>query len=233
MVDVTTDRAGLVDLSFMASLECDLNCAHCMYNSSSRTKQRLDYEKVKAWCAGIDWSQVHACGFYGGEPSILLDWYARFVELVPDGVPKFVITGGAWSKDATRTAEFVAFTQRYAMRVTVSGTRWHTPFQNRLVLESLASAYGFVLKGGEEGRLISMGRAKLWLGNTCTYACLRWNKPWRLALHPENGIIFQSCDGEYPKLQALDEPFSAVLPNIRALLGNRMNNYRSAGQELP
>lgn len=37
-----------------------------MYSSNSQTKQRLDLDQVKEWVSGVDWGQVHACGFYGG-----------------------------------------------------------------------------------------------------------------------------------------------------------------------
>lgn len=220
MVDVAPNSPGLIDMSFMASLECDLNCAHCMYASSTKTTERLDYDAVAAWVRGVDWSQIHACGFYGGEPSILLGWYARFIRLVPAETPKFLITSGSWSRDPHRTHAFIAFAHRYGLQVTVSGTRWHAPFQDRAVLERVALDEGYTLKG-EEGQLIAMGRAKLWLNRPCTLLCQRWAKPWRIALHPTNGVIFQSCDGEYPKLQGLDEPFGHVLPNVMRLVRAR------------
>lgn len=220
MVDIAKGMPGLIDMSFMASLECDLNCAHCMYSSSSSTKDRLDYDVVKRWVQTAEWGQIHSCGFYGGEPSILLDWYARFIQLVPESIPKFIITGGSWSKNKEKTNEFVSFVHQYNLIPIVSGTRWHRPFQDLSVLEKLRDEEGFTLKG-EESQIIAMGRAKLWLKRPCTFVCQSWSKPWRIALHPTQDIIFQSCDGEYPRLQGYDEPFANILPNIAKLVLSR------------
>lgn len=222
MVDLAPTRPGLIDLSFMASLECDLACAHCMYSSSPRTTERLDYERVAAWVQTVDWTQVHACGFYGGEPAILLDWYSQFVELVPREIPKFCITNGAWSRSWLKTMEFVLWAERYSLSVVVSGTRWHTPYQDRARLEELAASTTCYVLKGEEAQIIPMGRGENLLmapaPKRCTQVCLRWTKPWRVALHPTRGIIFQSCDGRYPHLQSLEEPFSAIVPNIEGRL---------------
>lgn len=230
MVDVLSNRLGTIDLSFIASLECDLACAHCMYDSSPRNKSRLNYERVRGWISTVDWDDIHACGFYGGEPALLLEWYERFIFLVPERIPKFIITNGTWSKDTKRTEEFLSFVDKHAMKVVVSGTKWHTGFQDVDVLLRLKEQEKIIYKG-EETQIIPMGRASLWMGNKCTTLCQRWNKPWRIAIHPTKDIIFQSCDGSYPKLQTLDEPFGAVEGNIRQLLTNvRLNNEtRCAG----
>lgn len=217
MVDIITSRKGVIDLSFMASLECDLSCGHCMYNSSPANQKKLDYLRVVEWTKTIEWSKINACGFYGGEPGIMLDWYEKFIELVPDEVPKFIITNGTWSVDSKKIRNFLAFSHKYNLNVVVSGTRWHTPFQNRGILIDLM-VKGLLTLKGEETNLIPMGKAAKWLPKGCTQVCQQWSKPWRIAIHPENDIIFQSCDGSYPHLQTLNEPFGNVTENITNLL---------------
>ena len=94
MVKAVVKKEGAVDFSFMPSLQCDLSCAHCMYNSSPFNKAELDFDQTARFVETIDWRLINSCGFYGGEPGINTPMYERFMELVPSAIPKFTITDG-------------------------------------------------------------------------------------------------------------------------------------------
>ena len=221
MVDILNSRTGTtIDLSFMASLECDLKCLHCMYWSSPKNKVQLDYDKVCRWVETINWRDIHACGFYGGEPSILPELYQQYMDLVPVVIPKFMITDGTWSKSREKTESLVAMAHRNNLQVFISQTPYHLPYQDQAELDTLVMTYPgrFFLKGND--KIISMGRARNFTPGGCTGICAEWIKPYRIALHPTLGIIFQSCDGSYPVLQGLDRPFSEVKQNIYRVIEN-------------
>ena len=46
---------------------------------------------------------------------------------------------------------------------------------------------------------------------SCTQKCKRWNKPRRYALVPNGEIIYQSCDGVYPKVGTYVDQFRDIL----------------------
>lgn len=216
MVDISTARTGRIDLSFIPSLRCDLHCPHCQYAAGPSVISYLSLHDVKDWLRGVCWDDIHAAGFYGGEPALEPAVYGRFIDLVPPEVPRFVITNGTWSRDWRQTNDFIAWVAKHQLHVFVSGTRWHRLYQDRSVLRQLRDSYGFRLKG-EEDTILQMGRARGWAPPSCTNLCTRWApRPWRIALHPTKGVIFQSCDGDYPTLQSFYVPFREVAENIAA-----------------
>ncbi len=222
LVDVVGNRNRPIDLSFMASLECDLACAHCMYDSSPKMKMDLDIPRTHEWMKTIDWEQVNGVGLYGGEPGIKLPLYEAIISRVPWDIPRFVITNGTWSTDEHRTKEFLWFALDYKLAIIVSGSKWHTPHQNRKVLEAIAARDTGIRLKGEEGSIIPMGRAVQWWPNgwKCTRLCERWKGPVRIALRPPGEIIFQSCDGQYPVVGGWEMGFDEIVSRISSTFMN-------------
>ena len=208
MVKPITKTTKEVDLSFMPSLQCDLSCAHCMYNSSPTNTLGLDLDQTKWFVSTVDWDKINACGFYGGEPGIKLDLYSQYIELVPEAKPKFTITDGTWSRTEGRTRKFVEWALRYKLQVFVSSTQYHTPHQNLERLQDTCREHGFVIKGDDTS--IPMGRLATadW---TCGFKCRGFTGPIRFAVMPPGNIIFQSCDGVYPVVGTYHRPFQEIL----------------------
>ena len=220
MVKPVVDKPKAIDLSFMPSLQCDLSCAHCMYGSSPTNTAALDFEATKAFAETIDWDLINSCGFYGGEPGINLRMYQDFMDLIPRGIPKFTITDGTWSRTPGRTRKFVEFAERNDLQVFVSTTKYHTPFQDA---ERLAEVYNehdrFVHKDGDgDEDLIPMGRMAVedW---SCGFRCITDDGPVRFALYPGGTIIFQTCDGVYPVVSTIAEPFGRLVEIYERIVG--------------
>ena len=200
----------------MPSLQCDLSCAHCMYNSSPTNRASLDLEQTRRFAETIDWNVINACGFYGGEPGINLPMYGQFIELVPQDTPRFTITDGTWSRTEGRTSKFVEFALEYNLQVFVSSTQYHRPHQNldRLI-ETCEAHPSFVIKADDT--IIPMGRMARaeW---TCGFKCMSFTGPARFALMPGGNIIFQSCDGVYPAVGTYQESFRTLLQTYEAVI---------------
>ena len=218
MVKPIVGKPGSIDLSFMPSLQCDLACGHCMYNSSPTNLAELDFEATERFVGTIDWSAINSCGFYGGEPGINIPMYERFMGLVPEGVPKFTITDGTWSRTIGRTRKFVAFADRNDLQVFISSTEYHRPHQNmgRMTDVCLVNSR-FTIKDGD-GERIPMGRlaTEKW---SCGFRCMRWEGPVRFALQPGGTIIFQSCDGVYPVVGTIAGSFGQLLAEYNNIVG--------------
>lgn len=86
MVKVSGDKFDLtrVDLSIMPSLECNLSCTFCMYSAGPNNFLTLDVEQTHRFLETVDWDIVPVCGFYGGEPSVDMELYDIFVNMIPD-----------------------------------------------------------------------------------------------------------------------------------------------------
>ncbi len=205
--EVDTRRA--VDFSFMPSLQCDLECVHCMYSSGPYNTAELDLEKTMVFIDTVDWGTINSCGFYGGEPGIKIPLYNQFISLIPRDTPRFIITDGTWSRTKWRTNEFVEFAIGNKLQVFISATPYHTPHQNlKVITETCERFPSFMVKGDD--KIIPMGRAALdtW---KCSFRCLWDERPLRFALKPGGAIMFQSCDGIYPTVQTYEESFSHLL----------------------
>jgi hypothetical protein len=218
-----SDNPLMYDLSFMYTKRCDLRCSFCMYNSGPEVTENLDLEKLRAWLATVDMSKIASFGVYGGEVSVAIDGYRAIMEMLSCFPPRphFCITNGAWSTSLERTREFLRFCSDYRMFVVISGTPEHRKFQNREVIEMLKAEQpdAIRLKPLEEN-FHAMGRL-IDLNKPCTQKCFSWNRALRIAVQPNGTIIYQNCDGVYPIVGTIDEPFDA--------LHARITNLRAAG----
>jgi len=114
-----------VDFSFVPSLKCNLECSFCSYKAGPLNKSKLRLSMAEKFLKTVDWKRISSWGFYGGEPSINLKMYQDFVDLIPDSIPKFVITNGTWSNAWTETKRFLDFVWHNKLFVVVSGTEEH------------------------------------------------------------------------------------------------------------
>jgi hypothetical protein len=199
-----------------------------MYVSSPRSKLTLDLEKTIQFTRTIDWDKITSCGFYGGEPSINIELYQKFVDLIPSSVPKFIITNGRWSldykKEKGECSKFLNWCNDNRLWIKVSGTPEHKKYQNRHFLEIFYENMkrdGYNVMGlKEDDELHPMGRLakEEW---TCTRKCLTHPQPTRCAIFPTGDIIMQNCDGVYPVIGNYRQHFTQIFYNAR--------NYRLTG----
>lgn len=186
-----------VSFSFIPSLRCNNRCSFCMYNASPDNKMVLDYDMTAVWMKGVDWSKVLGWGLYGGEPSIETDLYQRFYELLPEDLPKFVITNGTWSVDDKLTKDFLGWCAG-KFHIIISGTLEHQRHQDVNFLAALAKEFdGAITLKDEDEEMHPMGR--LARGDWgCTERCIWHEQPIRLGIFTTGHIILQNCDGVYP-----------------------------------
>jgi hypothetical protein len=216
-----------IDLSIIPSLDCNIACPFCMYDSGHHQKEMLDIDKTRSFLKTVDWNRINSCGFYGGEISINLPLYQEFCNLIPKRIPKFTITNGTWSTNFERCKDFLDFIYLNDMFVVVSGTPYHKQFQNLKVLNDFKNMTPnmFRLKGDDI--IHPMGRASIehW---SCSMKCKTFTVPTRLAIFPNGYIKFQNCDGQYPFIQTYNEPFEYLIDNlnrhVRFCEINRRNN---------
>jgi hypothetical protein len=193
-----------------------------MYNCSPENHQELDLRHTRKFLAQFDWSQINAFGFYGGEPSIDMPLYDRFIALVPKGIAKFVITNGTWSTDLEACTGFLGWCTRHQFHVIVSSTPEHIKHQNRALLEELARESGDGLELKLPDEIHAQGRAKGIPGvvNDCKMSCQRTDRNIRLGLKPNGDIIFQNCHGEYLIVQTYADPFATLLSSTQRIVSN-------------
>jgi hypothetical protein len=185
-----------------------------MYDCSPDDTRQLDLLKTAKFLREFDWSQINACGFYGGEPSINMDLYDRFISLVPPDIPKFVITNGTWSNNLESTMSFLRWCFKHRFYVIISSTEEHLAHQRRLLLEELVKqTSGMELK--KPDAIHAQGRAKGHHGiiNDCAFTCLRTDRNIRLGLKPDGNIVYQNCHGEYHIVQTYNDHFNTLLKN--------------------
>jgi hypothetical protein len=213
MVEIRKSNKHKFDFSIIPSLECNLECPFCMYNSGPSMLQELDIIKTKKFLDTVDWTMINSFGFYGGEPSINLPLYQNFMDLIPSDIPKFIITNGSWSNEVINCLQFLNFAHKNKLHVVISGTSYHKLFQNKELLKDFKELCtdAFTLKGGDT--IIPMGRASKenW---ECTNKCVRYDCATRVGLFPGGSIVFQNCDGVYPHVQTYEEPFNVITLNI-------------------
>lgn len=186
-----------VSFSFIPSLKCNNKCSFCMYGASPDNTLALNYEMVEWWMKTVDWDKVVGWGFYGGEPSIEMGLYQRFFELVPEDVPKFVITNGTWSTDYEKTTKFLKWCAG-KFHIIVSGTLEHRAKQDVGFVHALVKTFkGAITYKDKDEEMHPMGRLaqENW---ACTKKCLWHEQPIRLGIFPTGHIILQNCDGVYP-----------------------------------
>lgn len=180
-----------------------------MYDSQLHETDILDFERTTKFMDKWNWSEINQVGFYGGEPSINLPLYQKFMDLVPKNKQKFIITNGVWSKDEKQTIDFVEFLFKNDLYLIVSGTEEHQQNQNRCVLEIMKLEYpdAMRLKGGDI--IHPMGRAKGIISD-CQSWCQHDERVMRLAIHPSGNIMYQNCHGDYPLIQTIDDPYDGI-----------------------
>jgi hypothetical protein len=157
-------------------------------------------------------NRVASFGIYGGEPSLNLNEYARIMDMVAHlDKPHFVITNGSWSKDYECMMRFLEFCAQYHIFIVISGTPEHRQHQDRTILEWLAKQEpdAFRLKPEEEN-FHPMGRLAGKIPFVCTDKCTWWDRALRIAVQPDGSIIFQNCDGVYPVVGNIWEPFGRM-----------------------
>ena len=218
---VETAQTGKpIDFSIMPSFRCNLRCWFCMYDCSLENKYELDYEKTKAFLGKFDWSQINACGFYGGEVSIAMPLYERFIALVPESINRFTITNGTWSTDYDKAHEFLIWANKHRLYTIVSSTPEHIKFQHRAYLDELVKRLPGLLELKKPDEIHAQGRAKGKQGvvNDCKLTCQRTDRNIRLGLKPDGNIVFQNCHGEYHVVQNYEQPFSCLLTRTQAVI---------------
>ena len=211
MVLLANEKA--IDLSFIPSLECNIECPFCMYNASPSNTDKLDFEKTKTFIETINWDLINSIGFYGGEPSINIPLYQKFINLIPSHISKFTISNGTWSNSLDDTTNFFEFLIINNLYLVISGTPYHKEHQNLMTLKLLKDEFPDYIRLKGDDQIHPMGRAEQpnW---ACTNKCHPLNIPIRLGLFPNGNILFQNCDGVYPVVQTYLDPFNDIIEKV-------------------
>lgn len=219
MVQTLIQTGRPIDFSFIPSFKCNLECWFCMYDCGPDNPIKLDYNKAAAFASQIDWSMINGVGFYGGEPSIEMELYDKFIALVPDNINKFVITNGTWSTNINKTFKFLDWCVLHKFYVIVSGTPEHTKYQDRSLLEDIQADHPKELLLKKPDEIHAQGRAAGIEGvnNDCEFTCQRKDRNMRLGLRPDGRIIFQNCHGEYITVQTYENPFIGMYERAKQL----------------
>lgn len=194
--------------SFIPSLRCNNNCSFCMYTAGPTRNEQLNFDDAKDFVESVNWDYVVGWGLYGGEVSIEMNLYQKFYELLPNDLPKFIITNGTWSQSAQDTIKFLQWCAN-KFRVYISScTKEHKANQNSAVIETLSKMDGIYVKFDEE-ELHPMGR---YYNNTykCTQKCLWHQQPVRIGIFPTGDVLLQNCDGAYPIVGNIRDGFDFV-----------------------
>lgn len=210
-----------IDFSIMPSFRCNLRCWFCMYDCGPDNATRLNLSRTSRFLEKFDWSMINAFGFYGGEVSIDLPLYDKFIALVPDDLPKFVITNGTWSQDDDQTHQFLQWCTFQRLHVIVSSTSEHVAHQKRNLLEALSrESRGWIeLKNPDEIHAQGRAKGKPGVRANCGKSCLRPDRNIRLGLKPDGNIVYQNCHGEYHVVQTYDDPFDGI---VKRTLGKKL-----------
>lgn len=212
MVKIAGTTGGLIDLSFMPSLRCNLHCPHCMYDAGPNKFQVINIEKLEAFTETIDWKKINSCGFYGGELSIEKPLYEEIMGLIPINIPIWIITNGTWSRNEMSYSNFLSWAYKHSVHVFVSSTPYHTKYQNVNAIKHLVENTDWVEIKTDDTKepLLPMGRnyKEDW---SCSKKCIRAKVPYRYAVMPSGEIIYQSCDGVYPVVGNYEMPFDKII----------------------
>jgi len=212
----------MIDCSLIPSYECNLKCWFCMYDCGPNKKNILDIEKAKYFISKINFSKINQIGFYGGEISINLDLYQKFINLIPNEIPKFTITNGSWSRNLYNTNKFIRFVNNNKLYTKISCTPEHKKYQNKKVLKRVTRKYKNIkIKDNDDtkSKLLPMGR----LSHhpfSCSFKCTKIppKQPFRIALEPDGSVIFQNCDGVYPSIGSYKNSLEEIEKNIYHLI---------------
>lgn len=221
---VMLSNNGMIDFSFIPSLECNIECPFCMYDSRPTNKAELNVEQTIKFIDTMDWSLINSIGFYGGEPSINLPLYQTFLDLLPQtDKQKFIISNGSWSTNIVKTMEFIDFLILNHFYLVVSGTPYHKKFQDRKRLLELQKLYPTAMRLKGDDKIHPMGRASVeeW---DCSKKCQTFEGPMRLGLFPNGNILFQNCDGQYPVVQTYFDPFVDIIQKVNIIKNECVNS---------
>lgn len=212
MVKIVGTTGGLVDLSFIPSLRCNLHCPHCMYDAGPNKFQVINIRKLEEFTDTIDWDKINSCGFYGGEPSIEKPLYTEVMGLIPINIKIWIITNGSWSRNEMSYYNFVDWAYKHSLQVFISSTPYHKQYQNVKAIEHLVKNTDWIEIKADDTKesLLPMGR-NYKEGWTCSKKCKRSSTPLRYAVMPSGEIIYQNCDGIYPTVGHYSTPFDKVL----------------------
>lgn len=179
-----------------------------MYQAGPEMDIQLNLDDAKQFVDTVDWDKICGWGFYGGEPSIEMDLYQQFYDLLPEEVSKFIITNGSWSKSKCYTRRFLRWCRdKFDIHIS-SGTDEHRAQQDPDVISTLSQYEGIHVRYEEE-ELHPMGRN--FKGTVkCTEKCLWHKQPIRLGLFPTGDVLLQNCDGAYPVMSHIDQGFTVA-----------------------
>ncbi len=198
-----------IDFSIMPTLECNLQCSFCMYDCSPFERMRIDLVKLERFLNSIPLERINSFGLYGGEPSINIPLYKKVIAMLPLDSDIFIITNGTWTKSLG--IDFIEFVMEFNLQCFISSTLEHKAFQDAAVLKNVLRSYSnFTVKEDDtQKKMLPMGRNRTakW---ECTKRCgdTEDKKLLRFAVMPNGVVIFQSCDGAYPIVGGIDNPFS-------------------------
>jgi organic radical activating enzyme len=202
-----------IDLSFVLSLRCNLECSFCMYDSSPNNLTEIDWNLLENFIKTIDFDKIRHIGYFGGEISIMLETYKKLSELLPKNFPKFCITNGSWSLNKDKTEELLNFILNDNFEyIKISSTSEHQKYQNQKVINSIIDKYDnfYIKKDDLKSNLNPMGKLNN-LENNCSKLCLNKEIIPRYTIMPDNSIIYQVCDGKNPIISTINETFSSLL----------------------
>jgi hypothetical protein len=233
---------GKIDLSFMVSLECNLECPHCQYSARPNYPgDDLDITRLKDFMKGAipAWDNFNSFGFYGGEPSLDLDKWGMYILLIDDiqkyevygtrryknnRKPMWMITNGTWSTSDTEFHRIVDFAFKHDLQVFISTTPYHQEHQDVRKLKVLVrnSKHFRFKKDDTKSRLLPMGRNydDDW---SCTRRCERIEETERLAIKPNGDVIYQKCDGIYPVVANIS-PNTVTWYSVKYMLAHQLDN---------
>jgi hypothetical protein len=196
-----------VDFSFVPSLRCNLKCSFCSYNAGPDNDKELAIALALFFLETVDWDRIGSWGFYGGEPSINMEMYQAFINLIPSHIPRFVITNGKWTANNTMMDRFLGFCVKNGLFIVISGTDEHKRYQNAEIIKLFEGLPGVKIK--DDDVIHPMGRAtkETW---ACSRKCLTHPQPIRLAMFPGGHIALQNCDGVYPIVGSFADTFNDI-----------------------
>lgn len=205
IIDLTT-----ASVSFIPSLKCNNKCTFCMYQAGPDVDVQLNLDDAARFVETVDWNKICGWGFYGGEPSINMELYQQFIDLIPKDVLKFIITNGSWSMDIDKLHTFLKWCSGQ-FKIYISRTKEHQKCQCPPVIDKLSPLRGIVVKEEDE-EMHPMGR-NFKGGVNCTEKCMKHEQPVRLGLFPTGDVLLQNCDGAYPVVSHISEGFTVAFDN--------------------
>ena len=212
MVHIPGD--GLIDLSIMPWLQCDLECPHCMYDAGPENYTSwMSTRMLGEFLRTVNWNDINSVGFYGGEMFLDLKGFSQYIKKVVSaqeyaGIkprkmkPMWCISNGTFSQSNSLFSNVIRFAHIHKLRVYISTTPYQKAHQHPRITSAVSNTSNFRFKKDDtKGRLLPMGRNYVedWY---CTRRCMRLERD-RLAIKPNGDVIYQKCDGIYPTIASI------------------------------